>query len=118
MDVYDIGRNYFEYYSDDSHYKRNATLSEIEELMKIIGVSQGDYSSMEDISVIVNYPAINTMQVSGDKCSVVATPERYGSNNYLASGGISLFMDESGVIRIGDKNGEAATLEDDPMSDQ
>lgn len=50
------------------------------------------------------------LSAAGDKYTVVATPKEYGK-----TGRRSFFMDESGVIRAADRNGEPATADDPPV---
>lgn len=48
--------------------------------------------------------------VSGDKFEISAVPKEYGK-----SGNLSLFMDQTHVLRGGDKNGASATATDPPI---
>jgi hypothetical protein len=48
--------------------------------------------------------------VTGDKFEVSAVPLEYGK-----SGNLSLFIDKTGVMRGGDRNGAAATASDPPL---
>ena len=47
---------------------------------------------------------------AGDKYTVVVTPKEYGK-----TGRRSFFMDETGIIRAADRNGEPATADDPPI---
>jgi hypothetical protein len=51
------------------------------------------------------------LTVTGDKFEVSAVPLEYGK-----SGNLSLFMDSSGTLRGGDRNGAAATASDPPIN--
>ncbi len=50
------------------------------------------------------------LTVTGDKFEVTAVPLEYGK-----SGNLSLFIDNTGVLRGGDRNGAAATASDPPL---
>ena len=50
------------------------------------------------------------LSAAGDKYTVVATPKEYGK-----TGRRSFFMDETGIIRGADRNGEPATSDDPPI---
>src|SRR5262249_1828121 len=56
------------------------------------------------------------MKAMGDRYNVVAVPEQYGTNNYCGSGTMSVFMDETGVIRGNFGNRKEASLEDQPIA--
>jgi hypothetical protein len=49
--------------------------------------------------------------VSGDKFEVSAVPLEYGK-----SGTLSLFIDSTGILRGGDRNGASATASDPPIN--
>ena len=51
------------------------------------------------------------LTVTGDKFEVSAVPLEYGK-----SGNLSLFIDSTGVLRGGDRNGAAATASDPPIN--
>ena len=58
------------------------------------------------------------IRVTENSFTAVAIPERYGENFESRSGGVSLFLDETGVIRFGYKNGKEATINDPPLPNQ
>jgi hypothetical protein len=51
------------------------------------------------------------LTVTGDKFEVSAVPLEYGK-----SGNLSLFIDETGILRGGDRNGASATASDPPIN--
>jgi len=51
------------------------------------------------------------LTVSGDKFEVSATPLEYGK-----SGRLSLFLDQTQVLRGGDKSGASASASDPPIN--
>jgi hypothetical protein len=58
------------------------------------------------------------MKVIKEGYHVVAVPEKYGTNNYWGSGTMSVFMDETGVIRGNFGNRKEASLEDKPIAEK
>ena len=58
------------------------------------------------------------MQVIGERYHVIAIPEKYGTNNYWGTGTMSVFMDETGVIRGNFGNRKEASLEDSPIAEK
>jgi hypothetical protein len=58
------------------------------------------------------------MKVIGERYHVVAVPEQYSTNNYWGSGTMSVFMDETGVIRGNFGNRKEASLEDQPIAEK
>jgi hypothetical protein len=50
--------------------------------------------------------------------SAVAVPEKYGRTAYAGTGAVSYFVDQTGVIRWGDKEDHAATVNDPPLAKQ
>jgi hypothetical protein len=54
------------------------------------------------------------IRVTGNSYSAVAVPEKYGARRYTGTGGISLYVDETGVIRGEDKGGREANANDPP----
>jgi len=58
------------------------------------------------------------MQATGERYHVVAIPEKYGTNNYWGTGTMSVFMDETGVIRGNFGNRKEASSEDEPIAEK
>ncbi len=58
------------------------------------------------------------MKVIGQGYCVVAVPERYSTNNYWGTGTMSIFMDETGVIRGNFENSKPASLQDEPLAEK
>jgi hypothetical protein len=54
------------------------------------------------------------IRVAENSYSAVAVPEKYGARRYTGTGGISLYVDETGVIRGEDKGGREANANDPP----
>jgi len=58
------------------------------------------------------------MQVTGERYHVVAVPEKYGTNGYWGTGTMSVFMDETGVIRGNFGNRKEASSGDEPIAEK
>ena len=58
------------------------------------------------------------IKVIGNSYMATAVPEAYGENAYKGTGAISYFVDETGVIRWGDKKGAEANSNDPPLGKQ
>jgi hypothetical protein len=80
--------------------------------------SNGTYATMEQLSAANMFPKEIfdktgykfELTVSGDKFELSAVPLEYGK-----SGNLSLFIDQTSVLRGGDRNGAAATASDPPI---
>ncbi len=78
----------------------------------------GGYASLDelkknglfDVSALEKYGYKLDLKNYGNKFEVTATPMEYGK-----SGRLSFFIDESGVLRGGDKAGQPATAADKPL---
>jgi len=79
----------------------------------------GNYGSLDDL-IAAGMFAKDTLEnsgykfeltVSGDKLEISAVPIEYGK-----TGSISMFIDQTHVLRGGDRNGAAATAADPPLS--
>ena len=78
----------------------------------------GSYGTLEDLIAADMFPkdAIEKsgykieLTASGDKFEVSAVPSEYGK-----SGTLSMFIDQTRVLRGGDRNGAAATVSDPPL---
>jgi len=58
------------------------------------------------------------MQVTGERYHVVAVPEKYGTNRYWCTGTMSVYMNETGVIRGNFGNRKEASSEDEPIAEK
>jgi hypothetical protein len=58
------------------------------------------------------------IRLKDDSYSAVAVPEVFGESAYKGTGGISLYVDETGVIRWDTGKGHEATLNDPPLAKQ
>jgi len=58
------------------------------------------------------------IRVASNSYAALATPEEYGKTIGSSTGGISLFIDETGIIRHGFKQGKEATVNDEPLPNQ
>lgn len=93
------------------------TLVSAEETFKATR-DDGRYGSIEELRaaslVAPNFPETRgyriEISVSGNKFEATAVPLEYG-----ATGWLSYFIDESGVLRGGDRGGGAATIADNPI---
>jgi hypothetical protein len=79
----------------------------------------GSYGTLEDLIAadMVSKETLETstykfeLTASGDRFELSAVPSEYGKSGHL-----SLFMDQTRVLRGGDRNGAAATSSDPPLS--
>lgn len=99
-------------------------IREAENIFKA-GKSIGRYGTLEELA---NAGLIDAALASGthngyrfnvtiaeNSYKATAVPIEYSGNAYSGTGYLSLYMDESGMIRGGDKGGAAATAQDEPF---
>jgi len=56
--------------------------------------------------------------IENNTYKAIAIPEKYTPTTQNGTGRISLFLDQSGIIRMGYKDGNEATVEDEPLSNK
>jgi hypothetical protein len=105
-----------------------ATLKTIREAQQNFRQAQGRYATLSELAEAGllssafsdgrNFGYRFDMKVMGERYHVVAIPEKYGTNKYWSSGTMSVFMDETGVIRGNFGNKKEASLEDRPIAEK
>ena len=105
-----------------------ATLKTIREAQRNFSRAQGGYATLGEL---VQAELLSSAFSDGRNCGykfdvkvtgkgyyVVAVPEKYGANNYWGTSAMSVFMDETGVIRGNFENRNEASSEDDPIAEK
>ena len=105
-----------------------ATLKTIRAAQRDFRQAQGRYATLDELvqagllssnfSDGRNFGYRFDMQAIGERYHVIAIPEKYGTNNYWGTGTMSIFMDETGVIRGNFGNREEASSEDEPIAEK